>query len=499
MITKKTRNLSSFISKVGVFSLSLLATKAHAESSSPGGGGATADEAVADQIADVIGSYDVPGTYDVYDPATGDYLGTAEIGDIPSTPFLSVWNGKKFVHENDFLFGKPNTVFANYKVGLKNYQSGIGGDTYLLSDNLRADENGKLRMQIRELEPEESHIDKFEIGSIDMKATEHFITDGDLENSYVFDVDAAKTISGEVYHHHAKRDVFTKIEGTYQTLQPQEGDSVTMLSGDELIVRVPKAELSAEQDTFILVDSHFRDWTLGDQVPFSRLEKFVIQSRALSRDGVIAVASVGALAAMLFLGSNNNQNSLAKLLSVPYSYAEYVIGGDFTPRSLVIAAGDSLEQTYLQTLFPRYVQATQEVVRIPKEIIARLKDEFLTIRIKATKKHKVRTAFVFQGTPRVPEITVLATEKVAHTISGQDYTEQLKEKNGTFLHTIPGDVLDVIVKDAPKVEGMTRRYVLRANGFYNRMSAKTASQIGKNWLQRLNPEDRTLLKNLRLS
>ncbi len=501
MNTKKTLSKKRLGILGGTSLLSTLTSykKASAEASGPSGGGATADEAIANQIAGVIGTYDVPGTYDVYDPATGDYLGTAEIGDIPSTPFLAVWNGEKFVHENDFLFGKPNTVFANYKVGLKNYQAGIGGDTYLFSDTLRADENGKLKMQIRELEPEESYIDKFSIGAIDLKPTEHFVVDGNLEDSYVFDTEEARSIDGEIHHRHAKRNVFTKIDGIYKTLQPQEGDSITMLSGDELIVRVPKAELSTERDTFILVDSHFRDWTLGDQVPFSRLEKFVIQSRALSRDGLVALAGVGALAATLFLGTNNNQNSLAKLLSVPHSYAEYVIGGDFTSRSLVIAAGDSFELTYLQTLFPRYVQATQEVVRIPKEIIARLKDEFLTIRIKATKKHKVRTAFVFQGTPRIPEVTVLATEKVAHSTSGNDYTEQIKEKNGTFLHTIPGDILDVVVKDAPKVIGMTRRYVLRANGFYTRMSTKTASQIGKNWLQRLNPEDRTLLKNLRLS
>ncbi len=439
------------------------------------------------------------GSYSVDEDNDGVADYNLDVRGTPSTPFLSVWNGKKFVHENDFLFGKPNTVFANYKVGLKNYQSGIGGDTYLLSDTLRADENSKLKMQIRELEPEESYIDKFVIGAIDLKPTEHFVVDGNLEDSYVFDTEEARSIDGELHHHHAKRNVFTKIEGAYQTLQPQEGDGITMLCGDELIVRVSKAELSIERDTFILVDSHFRDWTLGSQVPFSRLENFIIQSRALSRDGVVALAGVGALAAMLFLGTNNNQNSLAKLLSVPHSYADYVIGGDFTPRSLVIAAGDSFEQTYLQTLFPRYVQATQEVVRIPKEIIARLKDEFLTIRIKATKKHKVQTAFVFQGTPRVPEVTVLTAEKVAHSTSGHDYTEQLKEKNGTFLHTIPGDVLDVVVKDAPKVEGVTRRYVLRANGFYTRMSAKTASKIGNDWLKRLNPEDRNLLKNLRLS
>src|SRR5690606_14883985 len=111
----------------------------------------------------------------------------------------------------------------------------------------------------------------------------------------------------------------------------------------------------------------------------------------------------------------------------------------------------------------------------------------------------VRAAFIFQGVARVPEVKTLSVQKVVDTKTGADYTEQVKEKNGVFLHTMPGDVLDVVVKDLPQVANTTRRYVLRANGFYTRMSAKTAAVVGKNWLERLAPEDRTLLKDLRLS
>lgn len=508
MSTKKFKNdLINILGKTGLLGTALMAGKAMAGGGEAGGSSGSgsadgttsySDDSISDAIGAAIGTYSVPGTYDAYDAATGDYLGSVEIGDIPSTPFLAVWSGKKYVHENDFLFGKPNTVFTNYKIGLKNYQAGIGGDTYLLSSALQADKNGLLKMQIRELEPEESYIDKFEIGALDLKEHEHFVVDGNLEDSYVFDTQKTKIMSREMHHYHSKADTFTSVEGAYTDLVPKEGQGITMQTNDELIIRVPKAQLDPTQDTFVLVDSHYRDWSLGNQVPFSRLENFMIQSISLGRSSTTALAGVALLASVAFVGINKSESStLAKLLSVPHSYAEYVVGSP--TRSLVISAGDSFGQTYLQTLFPRYVRAAQEVVRVPREVIARLQDDFLTLRIKATKKHKVRTAFVFQGAASAPEVKTLPVQQVINSKTGTDHTEQIKEKNSVFLHTIPGDVLDVVIQDLPKVANTTRRYVLRANGFYTRLSAKTSSKIGTDWLESLAHEDRNLLKDLRLS
>jgi len=498
-------NLLKLFSNGAVLGTALTATQVKAGGEGGGGGGggvgdysdtsvtnynAVEGTEAADGLS--VGSYEA----DFDDDGTVD--ATMDVRAAPSTPFLAVWNGQQYVHENDFLFGKPNTVFANYKMGVKAYEQGIGGDTYLLSDTLRADEKGELRMQIRELEPEESYIDKFSISALDLKENEHFVADGNLEDSYVFDTTEAKVVDGVMNHYHAKQNDFTSVSSTYTTLTPKEGESVTMQTGDELVIRVPKIQLDSSKDTFVLIDSHFRDWSLGNQVPFSRLEKFMIQSVALGRSGATTLAGIALLASVAFVGLNKaDSDVLAKLLSVPHSYADYTIGS--ITRSLVISAGDSFGQTYLQTLFPRYVQATQEVVRIPKEIIASLKDEFLTLRIKATKKHKVRAAFAFQGTALTPAVNALSIQKVVNPKTGADYTEQIKEKNNVFLHTIPGDVMDVVIKDLPKVSGTSRRYVLRANGFYTRMSAATAATIGKNWLERLAPEDRTLLKDLRLS
>lgn len=515
MVSKKNKRIKNLelFSNLGLLGLLLNTKQVQAGGGDGGGGGggmpgdlATDDDTSNQSITD---GDTIPGTditadddfsYDVDYDGDGVTDVSYDVTPQPSTPFLAVWNGEKYLHENDFLFGKPNTVFANYNVGLKSYRKGVGGDTYLLSEQIKSDTDGILKIQIRELEPEESYIDKFEIGALDLKENEHFVVDGNLEDGYVFDTLEAKVVAGEMHHYHSKADVFTSVEGAYTSLVPKEGQSITMQTGDELIIRVPKAQLDPSRDTFILVDSHYRDWSLGNQVPFSRLERFMIQSIALGRNSVTSIAGVVMLASIAFIGINKtDSDALAKLISVPNSYADYVVGDPYSNRSLVIFGGDSFGQTYLQTLFPRYVQATQEVVRIPREVLAKLKDDFLTLRIKATKKHKVRAAFVFQGVASTPEVKTLSIQKVVNSKTDIDYTEQVKEKNNVFLHTIPGDVLDVVIQDIPKVVDVTRRYVLRANGFYTRMSNKTASKIGNNWLERLAPEDRDLLKELRLS
>jgi len=525
--TKSQKDKKNFWRYVGLLLLGNVGGKtAHA-----GGGGEGGTEGA--QVGFLAGQYNT--TYSSYNPTTGttneytvsynfdvDSLTTWSSG--ASTPFLLTWNGEKYVHENDFLFGKPNTAFANYKLGLEKYKKGIGGDTYILNNELKADEKGELKLQIRELEPEESYIDKFELNALDLNKNEHFIADGNLEDSYVFNIEGSKVLSGEMHHYHSKQNTFTKTSSAYNQLVQKEGESLFLHAEDELVMRIPKDSLKSNEDTFILVDSHYRDWSLGNQVPFSSLEYFSIQSLALGRSTVTTLTGIAILASGLAFGASTvDNNALQKLIKVPYTYADtpgtydpcgcnnVMSGADHeactacsnnsgsnNSRSLVISAGDLHTQTYLQTLFPRYVQASQEVVRIPHKIIKDLKESFLVVRIKATKKHMVKAAFVFQGEAKRPQLTPLSITKAFHKDEEKDYAGQLKSKDSNLLHTIPGNVVELSIKDAPLQPNTTRRYVLKANGFYTRMSLKTHWKVGKDWLKRLAVEDRKLLRRLRL-
>jgi len=523
----------------------LLSTKANA--SGGGGEGSGQGSAVDAAISAAYSNHSYTGQmttgYSSYNSVTGQYTDYSvsisqngiSVSVNASTPFLLTWNGTHFVHENDFLFGKPNTAFSSYAEGLNAYDNGIGGDTYLLKNEVKADSEGNLKFQIREIEPEESYIDKFELSALDLKANEHFIVDGNLEDSYIFDTEKTVVPDQTLTHYHVKQNTFLKTDSAYRTLTPQTGESITLQTGDELILEIPTAKLNKDQDVYILVDSHYRDWTLGGSVPFSAFERFQIGSLALGRSTITTAAGVAIIATAVFAGATN-PSALERLVKVPYTYADVPpppppppppadpcpicnlvfssddanscqicrnnnggSSGNWGGRSLVISAGDTLTQTYLQTLFPRYVQASQEVVRIPREIIENLKETLLTVRVKATKKHKVLAAFVFQGTATAPELRPLKLTSAVHRRTGQNHSEDLSVKNNTLLQTIPGDIVDITIKDVPLTPSTTRRYVLTTNGFYTKMSPTTKKMIGLKWLSRLLPEDQKLLKNLRLT
>ena len=158
--------------------------------------------------------------------------------------------------------------------------------------------------------------------------------------------------------------------------------------------------------------------------------------------------------------------------------------------------------TYLQTLFPRYVQASQEVVRIPKEVLARAKGAFLTMRIRATKKHKVRTAFLFTANPvdAAQEVvfTPLKVRRIYHEREKREVAHELAQQNQTFVHTQPGDTIAVEMHDARRRDGYKRQYQLKAHGFYTKMSPSLRTRLGDSWYKALDGESRKLLKNLRV-
>lgn len=416
-----------------------------------------------------------------------------------SCPFLAVWNGSEYVHENDFLMGKPTTAFQSEALGRDAYAAGIGGDTYLLSDTVRAEE-GSLRVQIREIEPEQSFIDTFALYAVDLKANEHLVVDGDLTQTHVFDMSAVQTVPGQTLHHFvAKRGEMLRANISYdQLVTPADGPETVLETNDELILKIPVSELHA-CDTYILVDSYFRDWTLGDLVPLSYYDVVRQKSRSFGRAALATVAGVMAYTGVSFFSGNHTGNESS---GTPIAYADTPHGGggggsSSGSKSLVVTAEVNGESHYLQTIFPRFVRSTQEVVRIPRELIEGA-DNMITVRIRATKKHVVRAAFVFTGAARAATLQPLRLVRALRTKTGDDVTTQLQEKDGSFVHTTPGDVIDVILADAPHAGADRRRYILKAHGFYTRLPQAAEAAYKKEMYPKLSTADRALLRTLRM-
>lgn len=426
-----------------------------------------------------------------------------------STPFLRVWDGKKFVLENDFLFGKPNTCFINKEVGEGQYKSGaIGGDTYVLqTDPVKSD--GLLKMQIREIEPEESFIDSLSILSLDLKPREHLVADGGLKAFHVFDTDKTTTVSD--------RNVYVSSVGTttpvptklaYNQLGEGYGRSLILNTGDELVLRVSKTDLSKEDDLFILVDSHYRDWTLGHEVPFTLSEKLGMKVHSLARTSFsFAAGSMMFIAGLFGFLTRDSGPTAYTHADVPHPCAGPqcdpnvgCVGPQCWPqgRSLVVSVQDGARSLYLETIFPRYAQASQEVVKIPKDFLISLKAEFFTVRIHATKKHKVRAAFVFAGRSITRETKPLELVSAFHRRLRSEIKDHLTVKDGRYAETVPGDVIDLAWRPVGSVAaGTSRRYILKADGFYTRLSDAKHNLVGDDWYRKLDKGDRRILRSFK--
>lgn len=441
--------------------------------------------------------YEVNGNT-AHNPTTGETMSFN--GRDASTPFLMVWNGSHYVHENDFLFGKPNTAFTNEAMGRAAYEAGIGGDTYVLSDTLRFSDDGKLRLQIRELEPEQSFIDRFALFAIDLAPHEHLVTDGNLSDSYVFDTRESKTVSGQTLHHYAARTGMVKVASTaYQQLGEEAVSVETMLQkNDELILKLPVKELTGQQDLFLLVDSYFRDWTLGNSVPLSYYDLFNLYA---ARAGRLVVSGIAALVAYTGIswGGQSRVGTPVAIADVPHcAPGDRTCNPGTGSRSLVITAEIGGTSYYLQTIFPRFVRYTEEVVRVPRELLAQAADGFLTLRIRATKKHAVRAAFAFYADARSADLRPLAIENAVRPESKTNLAAQLAEKNLDFVHLTPGNVIDLVLADLPRSAGTIRKYVLKANGFYTRLPAKVEATYRKLIYPKLAAADQKLLRTLRM-
>lgn len=481
----------------------------------------TSDTMLATQDAigtDVTAEANMFGGFDYSFQANVDGLGTISwstgvVGS--STPFLKTWNGFRFEHENDFLFGKPQTAFKSYEEGLAAYQHGIGGDTYILNNKI-VEEGGKIKMEIHEIEPEESYIDSLQLAAIDLNPHELLVVNGNLRELHVFDTKKVTTISTpDILHVNAKTRQHTHSRLAYTQMgELQSGSEVTLATNDELILKIPKATLQQnDSESYILVDSYFRDWTLGKDVPFSFAEQLSIQASTLGRR--IATTAVGvvvlATGFMSVTERSHTDASLKEVLRTPHVVSQSltkVVGIEKayadTPhnsKSLVVAAQIGNELVHLETLFPRFVQASQEVVKIPRELISKLKDEYLYIRIRATKKHIVRAAFVFSGVSSTPKITPLTLKYAYHSREQKDYAQELQVSNKNFLHTEPADVVSLtyVAPENKPSDHMVRKYVLQAQGFYTRMSKVTKQKLGDRWYQKLAIDDRRLLKVFRKS
>src|SRR3989344_5665805 len=127
-----------------------------------------------------------------------DHKGDADDGELfkPSAanadapagcPHAAYFDGKEFRIENDFLLGKPKSFLTDYASIKSLYESGRVGPDLLKFTHPLGRRNGKITLQLQEIEAEETFIDWVKLMRVLHPVGTEVVVDSGFEKFYVFD------------------------------------------------------------------------------------------------------------------------------------------------------------------------------------------------------------------------------------------------------------------------------------------------------------------------
>lgn len=453
-------------------------------------------------------------------------------GDGRSTPFLYTWNGERFRLENDILFGKPCSFFQSIEAGREAYERGdIQGDLYRIQNDICA-KNGKLIFKIKEVEPEESFFDHFSLLRVQYPKNAELVVDSSYKRFWIFEKDAIKNKEGikkQIVFDKNHNDISHKI--TTQTVVTRHNvnsaKTHVMEMGD--IIEIKGIVNDGIRPLFLFLGSQCRDWTAGRIAQFDKasdahknISLFSKRASILSPRGVLQLMTLVLLASVVWVSgfadrinrtssernTANDVRTLVDAFGIPTARAGSPVDHNPPPdpvdndrnKSLVIEYWNGKIFQKIDVVQPRYYQSTTEAVVIPAEAIQNNKE--VNLRITATKRHKVTSAFLVAPKKQLSyKSTVLKPRKVFHQRTERDYSDVINQKNSKeYLHTISADIVDVEfdvpqVNTKEKVADNNEAYLVQAGGYYAPASEET-QRVAGDWVAKLDPEAREWLKEM---
>jgi len=439
----------------------------------------------------------------------------------PSTPFLATWNGERFELENDFLFGKPSSHFRTPEEGRSAYEAGLfAGDLYRIQNTFTRKE-GQLSFQIREIEPEESFIDHLRLLRVVYPQKSELFVDSRFQKVFALEVDAIENHEGVVSQ---KITTGSGIElpAYLSSLTNNPNDGHVMDTGD--VLNIDAEVESSGEGIILLLDSHYRDWSLGeifmgDSAAKSKKVMEAIRSTYVSTwstegsymQGGLRIVGLALVLALLWTSSLATSavrhlrspgadraavsDTLITAFGTPNAYAD---DSPDDSRSLVVeyrTAHGGYEM--VDVIEPRYYQPSTAAVLVPQEALG--VGNRVSLRIRATKRHKVRGVVLVAPRALLPvKKEALKVTRAWHQRHAKDYTEILNEnQSGEYLHTVPADVVDIsFTPPKNSTDGsMQEAYLIESSGFYSDLSEAGEMEAG-DWLKRLEPSDYAWLQDM---
>lgn len=428
-----------------------------------------------------------------------------------STPFLKTWNGSKYEFENDFLFGKPNSLFRSKIDGLLAYENGnVSGDLYKIQNEFKS-RDGVLSFQINEVEPEESYIDSMSLVKVIHNKDSEILVNSDFAEFKVFtkeSLDKKEGIVSQLVLWNSS-DV-TSTLGSVDSLWSQDRDLGRFMNADKDVIEIKGKVENKSNDIYLVLKSNFRDWILEDIFENNQTDK--ISWTKLMQVAPKSLVKVGALALVFWIlnaatavgtlfKNNNYEVGNTDEKSLVSSFGISRVSADIPvidiQRSFVVSYWTGISFEIIDIHSPRYYQPDTNIIRIPKEAISEAGEFY--IKITATKKHKIyHTAIISPYQSLVVKSEILKVSKATLQRDNKDYSTILNmPHSGEYLHTIPADVVDLAFENGKLVAGENEKetYLLQASGFYTDLSAESRSVAG-DWLSKLDNESREWLKEM---
>lgn len=432
----------------------------------------------------------------------------ADVPGIASTPFLAVWNGKEYEIENDFLFGKPFSYFANFTQGKKIFETGqIGPDLYKIQSPIEP-KNGKLAFQIQEIEPEESFISGLSLLRVIHPRNSEVIVDSDYRRFYVVNKKSflqrliapslIKSSSGRNLTHLFERDNFWAEP-------PQE----TFL-GKQDYVDLTFRNLKPGKKYFLAHQSRYRVWVMGEG------PSVLAQAQSITSLLIRSQVAKAAFATLLSFSFFGMAKGISWLPNVLFALCESCGTGDssggggpgdpgsqspgdfFVPYPCclpVFYKSAENKLCYAGTIEPRAWRCNSELLELPKQAVLNSGEMYL--RISSTQYH----CLGFVGLVEEPlnnltfTLETIKLERAYHRRLEKEVTDQVNYQRGRYLHTIPGDTVDLEF-ELPKTDLSIEEketYLLSAAGFYTFLTPFSKMIAGK-WEEKLSPQARERLE-----
>ncbi len=422
-----------------------------------------------------------------------------------STPFLYAWDGQKYVMDNDVMFGKPRSHFPVLSVGKELYLAGeIIPDKYVLQKPLHVDQDGKVKLMIQEIEPEESLYDFVGITAITHPANLEPVVDCNYGTPIYF---SKKSIS-ESEKAGTEATVYranTKLTETARICPSASKEQSTLRNGD-----VASFTFVADQavDTYLIISSVYRDWHIDDVYPQQEagvLTASPFTSRK-SKLGKFMLAGTLSMLVGSFMSTNQDtpqDKSFMDSFGIKTAQADAVSTGN---KSLLVTFSKDGTKSETVVIEPRYFAATKTAIKIPAEFIAA--DGQVNATVEATKNHQLLSAF-----PAVSETEALKNETTEEkfelsevlTTTTADEPAVVKAKlskknNSEFVYakfqdrielefTAPASYKHTLDKD------MTRSFVFDFGGVYGPLPGGMP-KVSATWLQSLDKDSQQLLDEM---